>query len=86
MQSISSYINPNTRALTSNYKNTVIKDSVIMPNAKIGDNIKINKAIVGDSVIIRKDSTVGNGKEIVVVPAKKDIKANSEVIAEVQTF
>ncbi|MCI6189459.1 MAG: glucose-1-phosphate adenylyltransferase [Clostridium sp.] len=64
-------------------KNTVIKDSVIMPNAKIGDNIKINKAIVGDSVIIRKDSTVGNGKEIVVVPAKKDIKANSKVIAEV---
>lgn len=64
-------------------KNTVIKDSVIMPNAKIGDNIKINKAIVGDSAIIRKDSTVGNGKEIVVVPAKKDIKANSKVIAEV---
>ena len=26
MQSISSYINPNTRALTSNYKNTAIKD------------------------------------------------------------
>ena len=26
MQSISSYINPNTRVLTSNYKNTVIKD------------------------------------------------------------
>ena len=26
MQSLSSYINPNTRALTSNYKNTVIKD------------------------------------------------------------
>lgn len=64
-------------------KNTVIKDSVIMPNAKIGDNIKINKAIVGDNAIIRKDSTVGNGKEIVVVPAKKDIKANSKVIAEV---
>ena len=64
-------------------KNTVIKDSVIMPNAKIGDNIKINKAIVGDSAIIRKDSTVGNGEKIVVVPAKKDIKANSKVIAEV---
>ena len=26
MQSISSYINPNTRGLTSNYKNTAIKD------------------------------------------------------------
>ena len=28
MQSISSYINPNTRGLTSNYKNTAIKDTV----------------------------------------------------------
>lgn len=64
-------------------KNTVIKDSVIMPNAKIGDNVIIDKAIVGDSAIIRKDSTVGNGEKIVVVPAKKDIKANSKVIAEV---
>ena len=64
-------------------KNTVIKDSVIMPNVKIGDNIKINKAIIGDSATIRKDSTVGNGKEIVVIPAKKDIKANSNIIAEV---
>ena len=26
MQSISYYTNPNTRGLTSNYKNTVIKD------------------------------------------------------------
>ena len=26
MQSISSYINPNTRGLTSNYKDTAIKD------------------------------------------------------------
>lgn len=64
-------------------KNTVIKDSVIMPNVKIGDNIKINKAIIGDSATIRKDSTIGNGKEIVVIPAKKDIKANSNIIAEV---
>jgi len=63
-------------------KNTVIKDSVIMPNAKIGDNVTIDKAIVGDSAIIRKDSTVGNGEKIVVIPAKKDIKANS-IIAEV---
>ena len=54
-----------------------------MPNVKIGDNIKINKAIIGDSATIRKDSTVGNGKEIVVIPAKKDIKANSNIIAEV---
>ena len=31
MQSISSYINPNTRGLTSNYKNTAIKDVVGIP-------------------------------------------------------
>ena len=61
-------------------KNTVVKNSVIMPNAKIGDNITIDKAIVGDSAIIRKNSTVGNGKKIVVIPAMKDIKANSNVI------
>ena len=61
-------------------KNTVVKNSVIMPNAKIGDNITIDKAIVGDSAIIRKNSTVGTGKEIVVIPAVKDIKANSNVI------
>jgi ADP-glucose pyrophosphorylase len=48
--------------------------------AKIGDNITIDKAIVGDSAIIRKNSTVGTGKEIVVIPAMKDIKANSNVI------
>ena len=29
MQSISSYINPNTRGLTSNYKNIAIKDKEI---------------------------------------------------------
>ena len=61
-------------------KNTVVKNSVIMPNAKIGDNITIDKAIIGDSAIIRKNSTVGTGKEIVVIPAMKDIKANSNVI------
>ena len=61
-------------------KNTVVKNSVIMPNAKIGDNITIDKAIVGDSAIIRKNSTVGTGKEIVVIPAMKDIKANSNVV------
>ena len=35
-------------------KNTIIRDSVIMPNAKIGDNVIIEKAIVGADAIIRK--------------------------------
>ena len=33
-------------------KNTVIIDSVIMPNVKIGDNVRIEKAIIGNNAII----------------------------------
>lgn len=58
-------------------KNTIIKDSVIMPNTKIGENVVINKAIVGSDAAIRKDSKIGNGKKITVIPAKEDIKSGT---------
>ena len=60
-------------------KNTVIKDSVIMTNTKIGDNVVIEKAIVGGDVIIRKNSKIGNGKDIVLIGEREEIKANSVV-------
>ena len=60
-------------------KNTVIKDSVIMANTKIGDNVVIEKAIVGGDVIIRKNSKIGNGKDIVLIGEREEIKANSVV-------
>ena len=50
-------------------KNTIIKDSVIMPNVKIGDNVRIEKAIVGNDSIINNDCHIGDGKNIEVVGA-----------------
>jgi len=60
-------------------KNTVIKDSVIMTNTKIGDNVVIEKAIIGGDVIIRKNSKIGNGKDIVLIGEREEIKANSVI-------
>lgn len=60
-------------------KNTIIKDSVVMPNVKIGDNVVIDRAIVGSEAIIRKDSKVGNGAKITVVGAKEEIKSGSNI-------
>lgn len=55
-------------------KNTIIKDSVIMPNAKVGDNVIIEKAIVGSGAIIRKECKIGDGENIAVIASKGDIK------------
>ncbi|MBE6046813.1 MAG: glucose-1-phosphate adenylyltransferase [Clostridium sp.] len=60
-------------------KNSVVMDSVIMPNVKIGDNVVINKAIIGMGANIERNSTVGNGDEIVVVGAKEEVKSESGV-------
>lgn len=51
-----------------------IVDSVIMPGAKIGKNVKITKAIVGEGAVIGSNSVVGeeNG-EIAVVGNKEKI-------------
>lgn len=50
-------------------KNTIIKDSVIMPNVKIGDNVRIERAIVGNDSIINNDCHIGDGKSIEVIGA-----------------
>ena len=50
-------------------KNTVIRDSVIMPNVQIGDNVKIEKAIVGNNAIINHNCNIGDLKKIEVVGA-----------------
>lgn len=62
-------------------KNTVVKDSVIMPNVRVGDNVVINKAIVGSDAIIRKESQIGNGDNITVVASKEEIKSGSYIEA-----
>lgn len=66
-------------------KNTIIKDSVIMPNAKIGDNVIIEKAIVGSGAIIRRECKIGNGDDIAVIAAKEDVKSGT-VLEPVETL
>ena len=58
-------------------KNSKIINSVIMPDTKIGDNVVINKAIIGTNVNIRRDSMIGDGKKVTVVGSNEDIKAGS---------
>lgn len=61
-------------------KNTIIKDSVIMPNARIEDNVIIEKAIVGADAVIGRECRVGNGKNIAVVAANSNLE--TEVVSD----
>ena len=45
-----------------------------MTDAKIGDNVVIEKAIVGNGAIIRKDCKISLGDEIAIIAAKEDVK------------
>jgi len=58
-------------------KNTIITDSVIMPNANIGDNVRINKAIIDSEAIICGESRIGDGDTIAVIEAKGEINSIS---------
>lgn len=58
-------------------KNAKISNSVIMPNTRISDNVVIDKAIIGSNVTIRKNSTIGNSKDITLIADGSEIKANS---------
>lgn len=60
-------------------KNTVIKDSVIMPDARIGDNVTIDKAIIGSRAVIRKESRIGNGDTVTVVADKEEVKSGTVI-------
>lgn len=61
-------------------KNTIVKDSVIMPNARIEDNVVIEKAIVGADAVIGRECRVGNGDNIAVVAANENLE--TEVVSK----
>ncbi|CAM2974634.1 glucose-1-phosphate adenylyltransferase [Paenibacillus sediminis] len=54
---------------------SVIKDSVIMPNTKIGNNVTIYKAIVGEGSVIGDGSVVGSSEsgEITLIGSYESI-------------
>lgn len=58
-------------------KSSIIEDSVIMSNTRIGENVIIRKAIIGSNSIIRKNSILGTGEGICVLGDDTEIKSNS---------
>lgn len=60
-------------------KNSIIKDSVIMPDARIGENVTIDKAIIGSKAIIRKECRIGNGETVTVVADKEEVKSGTVI-------
>ena len=61
-------------------KNSKITNSVILPNTKIGNNVVIDKAILGSDVIVRRNSYIGNGRDIIVIEKGREIKADLKVV------
>ena len=61
-------------------KNSKITNSVILPNTKIENNVVIDKAIIGSDVIIRRNSYIGNGRDIIVIERGREIKADLKVV------
>ena len=61
-------------------KNSKITNSVILPNTKIENNVVIDKAIIGSDVIIRRNSYIGNGRDIIVIEKGHEIKADLKVV------
>jgi len=62
-------------------KGSKITNSVILPNTKIGNNVVIDKAIIGNQVVIRRNSCIGNGRDIIVIEKGREIKADSKVVS-----
>lgn len=53
-----------------------IKDSVIMPNVRIGNNVKIYKAIIGENTVVEDGSVIGDPEDqsnIVLIGGNENI-------------
>ncbi|WP_297438091.1 glucose-1-phosphate adenylyltransferase [uncultured Clostridium sp.] len=54
-------------------KGAIIRNSVIMPNTKIGAGCRVEKAIVGSEVILNREVIIGDGEKIAVIGSKEVI-------------
>jgi glucose-1-phosphate adenylyltransferase len=59
-------------------ENSVIKDSMIMPNAVIGKNVTIEDAIVGENAII------GDNAKVVGTPDNINVVGYGEVLGRTE--
>ena len=58
---------------------SIIKDSVIMPNVKIGKNVIIEKAMIGEGAIIEDNTIIKEQDGINVIPEYEVVKAQLEL-------
>ncbi|WP_101842112.1 glucose-1-phosphate adenylyltransferase [Halobacillus sp. Marseille-P3879] len=61
-------------------KSALVKDSVIMPNVKIGKNVKIHRAIISEGSIIEDNAVIGDASpdsQITLVAEEGSVMASS---------
>lgn len=58
---------------------SIIKDSVIMPNVKIGKNVIIEKAMIGEGAIIEDNTIIKEQEGINVISEYEVVKAQLEL-------
>ena len=58
---------------------SIIKDSVIMPNVKIGKNVRIEKAMIGEGAIIEDNTIIKEQDGINVISEYEVVKAQLEL-------
>ena len=58
---------------------SIIKDSVIMPNVKIGKNVIIEKAMIGEGAIIEDNTIIKEQDGINVISEYEVVKAQLEL-------
>ncbi|MNO12414.1 Glucose-1-phosphate adenylyltransferase [compost metagenome] len=62
---------------------TKVKDSVIMPNVKIGRNVHIERAIIGEGAVVKDGSVIkGTGHDIFVIGPNETITAKPAVLPQ----
>ncbi|MGG1515029.1 glucose-1-phosphate adenylyltransferase [Paenibacillus oryzisoli] len=52
---------------------SLIKDSVIMPNARIGNNVKITKAIIGENTVVEDGAVIDGNGEIILIGGNEHV-------------
>lgn len=60
-------------------RDSIIKDSVIMPNVKIGKNVVIEKAMIGEGAIIEDNTIIREKDSINVISEYEVVKAELEL-------
>jgi glucose-1-phosphate adenylyltransferase len=78
---INSVLSPGVRV----GKGTVIKDSIILNNAIIGDHVTIQKSIIDKKVVVGRNSYIGYGDDLTLNQEKPDLLTTGITVIEKRT-